>query len=229
MSGKRRVKLLGEIYQNQYGFKFEIVGYCKNRFKRIIKFIDTGYTMEVYIQYIKDGCSLCDPYNTPTVFGVGISDLENGSEHILYNRWIHMLGRCYSEKHPQYKSYGDKGVKVEEYFLRFSNYVDFISNLENYDLLLQNPDEYQIDKDIKIGRKNIYSRETVSIVKRVDNLKEENDNKKISVRQYTLNGEFVAKFDSIVEAERITGIHKGNIARCIKNKIKTAGGYIWGN
>lgn len=60
-----------------------------------------------------------------------------------------MVGRCYSKKHPQYKSYGAKGIFVEPYLLNFSNYVSFVSSLDNYNHLINNPDKWQIDKDKK--------------------------------------------------------------------------------
>lgn len=40
-------------------------------------------------------------------------------------------------------------------------------------------------------------------------------------------GELIATFPSTIEAERITGIHQGNISTCCLGKRKSAGGYIW--
>ena len=45
------------------------------------------------------------------------------------------------------------------------------------------------------------------------------------VLQYTLDGQFVAEYSSIIEAEKQTGIR--HICCCCKGKRKTAGGYIW--
>lgn len=49
------------------------------------------------------------------------------------------------------------------------------------------------------------------------------------VGQYTLDGEFITEYKSIIEAYRQTGIHFGCIARVCKGKEgrKQAGGYIW--
>ena len=41
-----------------------------------------------------------------------------------------------------------------------------------------------------------------------------------------INGEWV-QFASGCEAERETGVHKGNISSACKGKVKTAGGYKW--
>lgn len=45
--------------------------------------------------------------------------------------------------------------------------------------------------------------------------------------QYTLDGVFVAEYESIMEAERQTGIKSTNISSCCKNKRNKAGGYVW--
>lgn len=45
--------------------------------------------------------------------------------------------------------------------------------------------------------------------------------------QYTKNGEFLQEFESIMEAERLTGINNANISQCCLGKRKSAGGFIW--
>ena len=59
------------------------------------------------------------------------------------------------------------------------------------------------------------------------NIELENQSKKIKIQQFTLDNQFVATFESISNAEIITGIHRGNIAKVINGKAKSAGGYIW--
>lgn len=54
----------------------------------------------------------------------------------------------------------------------------------------------------------------------------DNINSKITI-QYDLQMNEIARFASVGEASRITGISNSNIARCCRNKLKTAGGYIW--
>ena len=48
-----------------------------------------------------------------------------------------------------------------------------------------------------------------------------------SVLQFTKNGEFIAEYFSINEAERCSGVSKSSICRCCKGKLKTAGKFIW--
>lgn len=47
------------------------------------------------------------------------------------------------------------------------------------------------------------------------------------VCQYSLNGEWIATYKSMREAEQITGIPNGRICRCCKGELKKTGGYRW--
>lgn len=47
------------------------------------------------------------------------------------------------------------------------------------------------------------------------------------VWQFTKEGEFVALYESLREAERCTGVRNGNISRCCNGAVKTAGGFKW--
>ena len=65
------------------------------------------------------------------------------------------------------------------------------------------------------------------------NLSEEH-RKKISeskgvngILQFSKEGEFIAEYPSIMEAERQTGCNRGNICQCCKEKRKSTGGFIW--
>ena len=47
------------------------------------------------------------------------------------------------------------------------------------------------------------------------------------ILQFSKNGEFIAEYPSIHEAERQTGCYQQNICKCCKGKRKSAGGFIW--
>lgn len=47
------------------------------------------------------------------------------------------------------------------------------------------------------------------------------------VIQYSLDFTEIQTFESIKQAERMTGAKCGNISKCCNGKTKTAGGYIW--
>lgn len=58
-------------------------------------------------------------------------------------------------------------------------------------------------------------------------LKRGNAYKAIKVYQFTTEGKFIKEFNSISDASSETKVHTVNIAYCCKDKISSAGGYIW--
>ena len=48
-----------------------------------------------------------------------------------------------------------------------------------------------------------------------------------SILQFSINGEFIRKWDSIMDVQREYDIDKSAIIRCCKNKQNTSCGYIW--
>ena len=154
--------------------------------------------------------------------------MKNATKHPLYWRWQGMLGRCYNPKFDNYKSYGAKGVTVSEELLNFKDYVEIVSKLPNYEKFLENPNQWQIDKDIRgDNKKNIYSKDTLSIVQNKDNLHEENSRKAFAIEAYDDDGYLVAVFTSITIACKIFGSdNRQNLARAVKNNWKYLG-YWW--
>lgn len=49
----------------------------------------------------------------------------------------------------------------------------------------------------------------------------------IPVNQYDLNGVFIARYKSISEASKLTGIANSAICGCCKNKRLSASGYMF--
>ena len=47
------------------------------------------------------------------------------------------------------------------------------------------------------------------------------------ILQFSKDGEFIAEYPSIKEAERQTGCHNQSICQCCKGNRKSAGGFIW--
>ena len=52
-----------------------------------------------------------------------------------------------------------------------------------------------------------------------------NEKRMKPIAQYNREGEEIARFSSIAEAQRVTNIY--HIYECVNGKRKTAGGYIW--
>ncbi len=49
----------------------------------------------------------------------------------------------------------------------------------------------------------------------------------VTVLQYTLDGELVARYGSLKEAARAVGKGESTISLCLSGKGKTAGGFVW--
>ena len=47
------------------------------------------------------------------------------------------------------------------------------------------------------------------------------------ILQFSKDGEFIAEYPSIKEAEKQTGCYQGNVCNCCKGNRKSAGGFIW--
>lgn len=167
-------------------------------------------------------------YDEKSYYGIASVGMKNATKHPLYWRWQGMLGRCYNPKFDNYKSYGAKGVTVSEELLNFKDYIEIVSKLPNYEKFLENPNQWQIDKDIRgDNKKNIYSKDTLSIVQNKDNLHEENSRKAFAIEAYDDDGYLVAIFASITIACKIFGSdNRQNLARAVKNNWKYLG-YWW--
>jgi group I intron endonuclease len=53
------------------------------------------------------------------------------------------------------------------------------------------------------------------------------NSRKKKVFQYSLNGEILARYNSVAEASRITGISKTCISRCCRGERKSSSGFLW--
>lgn len=55
----------------------------------------------------------------------------------------------------------------------------------------------------------------------------EPDNRKKQVTQFTLDGVIIAKYSSVSETSRVTGISKTCISRCCRGERKSSSGFLW--
>ena len=53
----------------------------------------------------------------------------NGKRNFLYNCYRNMMARCYNPNHDRYPNYGGKGIKVEPFLQKWTNYVDYAHSL----------------------------------------------------------------------------------------------------
>jgi group I intron endonuclease len=84
-------------------------------------------------------------------------------------------------------------------------------------------------KKISEGLKRYYKSNTkdgsMANRKKISETRRTKYGKKVS--QYTKEGQFIASFDSIVEAGEKTNVTRGNVQACVSGRTKTAGGFIW--
>ena len=57
--------------------------------------------------------------------------------------------------------------------------------------------------------------------------KRRNQNNKIPIKQYDKSNNFIKTWESAIDIQNQIGINQGSIIACCRNKLKTAGGYIW--
>lgn len=53
------------------------------------------------------------------------------------------------------------------------------------------------------------------------------EERRVTVSQYTMDGEFIRCFDSMFDAGKTIGISRGNISLCCDGKRNSAGGFKW--
>lgn len=123
-----------------------------NRYYRV-KFINTGYETIAERASINYG-GVRDNYY-PTVAGVGYigdfkGNIKGGGDYRvfdIYNAWSGMLQRCYNPDCHAYPTYGAIGVRVDERWHNFTNFLADAPLLPNYQKKAIYRDKYELDKD----------------------------------------------------------------------------------
>lgn len=91
---------------------------------------------------------------------------------------------------------------------------------------------------LEVGDTNNYQKaiEDLFVTKEIvkSDSKQSEETKIVSSRgkitfQYSLNGEFIAKYNSRTEAEQALNIYSGKIKEAVNGRHLTAGGFIWSN
>lgn len=127
------------------------------------------------------------------------------------------------------------GNKNKKMSIETRNKMSNSAKNRNFRLVLSEDVKKIISDKAKKRFENQFERERLKISnkKYEDSKTEEQKLKDIliqdvkSVIQYDKNMTFISEYISIRDAERKTGIHRANISKCCKNKVKSAGGFIW--
>lgn len=128
-----------------------------------IRFLSTGFETSVFYNKVLKR-EVKDPM-LPTIYGIGYAGVNNEPfDEIIYRRWYNMISRCYNPKDKRYNSYGAVGVTVDPRWHNCSNYIMDIKSIYGYDLFVNDPHNYHLDKDyLQSGipkNMRVYSKDT---------------------------------------------------------------------
>ena len=147
------------------------------------------------------------------------------SKDPLYAIWNGIRQRCYNPKRKDYPKYGGIGVTMCE------EWKDSPESFITWCKANGWSPELVVDKDIKSAQLGldipIYSPETISFITTQENAKAANAKQ---VSQYTIDNEYIATFDSCVDAALSLSkpyAAKSAIANCCRGVNHTAYGFIW--
>ena len=115
---------------NMYGFNTRII--------LTIQQVRTGKIIDHYQPRLYNVACLGSMYNR-------ISDNEYNK--LCYNKWRDMIKRCYCASNASYKYYGAKGITVCHRWLCFEYFYNDLPYVPNYELWVNNPKIYKLDKD----------------------------------------------------------------------------------
>lgn len=127
--------------------------------------------------------------------------------------YINIKSRCNNQNTTEYKDYGGRGIKcliTEEEIKKLW--------FECCAWRLEKP---SIDRKDNNGH---YKYGNCQFIELEENIGKD---KRISVSQFDLEGNFIKKWKSQSEAARSLKIDTRNISACARNKSKTAYGFIW--
>lgn len=97
-----------------------------------------------------------------TVCGIGYigDNYDKETDKQLYTRWYNIISRCYNPNVPNYKSYGEIGIVVDDEWHNFSNFKKWFND-NYYDI---GDEKLVVDKDILVRNNKIYSSDTCLLV-----------------------------------------------------------------
>ncbi len=138
-----------------------------NKDKALVKFVDTGFEVEVFRSNMRTG-EVKDP-TMPIVAGVGFIGVGKYKSKVKgmlqdsYSKWTGMMYRCYGDHTGKNRCYSDVSVCKEWH--NFQNFARWYE--ENYPL---DGGKYELDKDLSAKSKKIYSPETCRFLTKTRNI-----------------------------------------------------------
>ena len=178
--GTLRKHYVGLIYESKNYGKFKIIHELKREEGKerrfLIEFLNTGYITDASITSIRGG-DVRD-YLVPSVANIGYIGYIDGyitdqNHYAYYKVWNDMMHRCYNVNDKDYPLYGGIGISVDPSWYCFDTFYNDIHYIPGYDLKVQFPDQYQLDKDylqMNIPKnQRVYSKYTCMWLSKHDN------------------------------------------------------------
>lgn len=124
-----------------------------------LKFINTGYVVKKSQYTAALRGEVKDPYH-PNVCGIAAMGVvkDNALKELLSPTWRDMINRCYGDKRLNSAWYKDRDVWVSDRWLLFENFVEDFKKMDRWEMKLEYPDMYTLDKDFYCS--NYYSLHT---------------------------------------------------------------------
>lgn len=222
--------LLGKTFQSSNSGKFVVIEEYKasrsnssnfDRWAFKVQFSKTGYQVGNLTKSSVLSGLVKDPFY-PSVESVGClgDSYSPQDKKLLYQTWVGMLKRCYDISHLGYERYGKRGVFVADSWLNFSRFCQDVKQLTNWDMKLEYPDEYSLDKDYYGS--NAYSKETCLWLSKLEqNLNRED---MVVVRATSPDGEMIETVGVRPLCEQF-GLKPIGIHNCLEGKTNTHHGW----
>jgi hypothetical protein len=156
---------IGEKFTNKKNLEYSIIEYLPQG-KYLIEFTISKYQAVVSASVIKKQ-EIMDRL-APCCSGVGYIGTEYTSRHPLYPTWLSILSRCYDTTDKDYPRYGAKGIIVDPHWHNFTNFVNDITQKDNYESWLAERGKWHLDKDI-YSKCTMYSNDNVYIISAQEN------------------------------------------------------------
>lgn len=158
--------LVGHNLHSTNGGDFKVIKETRTDTSNLVfdvQFLNSGHVLKnVQKSQLlkKKQISIKDPYH-PSICGIAAIGNPTNKEYakLLEKPWREMITRCYSDKtRLNSKWYRDKDIFVEDRWLLFENFVEDFTYIDRWELKLEFPKEYSLDKDFYCS--NMYSLKT---------------------------------------------------------------------
>lgn len=122
-----------------------------------------------------------------------------------------------------------KNIKIsytyEEFKNRFLNDKKYLELYNNW--IKSGKDKNKKPSFDRIDNKKGYEFSNLQLITWEENNAKGRIERHKQVLQFTKENKFLRDYDSIIEASKANNISHSNISACCKNKLKSAGGFIW--